>query len=118
MPTDKKYVVPADRAGVVVDFGVKPHSDSALVTFVDPAGRPLEVGSEVHLQGAAEPTLVGYDGQAFLEGLSASNTVRISTSSMTCEATFAFRPKPGEQVTIGPVTCTPTDGEVEEKDAG
>ena len=118
VPTDKKYVVPADRAGVVVDFGVKPHSDSALVTFVDPAGRPLEVGSEVHLQGAAEPTLVGYDGQAFLEGLSASNTVRISTSSMTCEATFAFRPKPGEQVTIGPVTCTPTDGEVEEKDAG
>ncbi len=111
VPADKKYVVPADRAGVMVDFGVKVHSDSALVTFVDPAGRPLEVGSEVRMEGTSEPTLVGYDGQAFLEGLSASNTVRIITSSMTCRATFAFTPKPGEQVTIGPVTCSPTDDE-------
>ena len=119
VPTDKKYVVPADRAGVVVDFGVKAHSDSALVTFVDPAGRPLEVGSEVRLEGTAEPTLVGYDGQAFLEGLSASNTVRITTSSMTCEATFAYQPKPGEQVAIGPVTCTPTsDGTAADEENG
>ncbi len=117
VPTDKKYVVPADRAGVVVDFGVKAHSDSALVTFVDPEGKPLEVGSEVRLEGAAEPTLVGYDGQAFLEGLSASNTVRITTSSMTCEATFAFEPKPGEQVTIGPVTCTPAGDGAPAEDA-
>ncbi len=109
VPTDKKYVVPADRSGVVVDFGVKAHSDSALVTFVDPSGRPLEVGSEVRLRGGGEATLVGYDGQAFLEGLSDSNTVRITTPSATCEATFAFRPKPGEQVRIGPVTCTPVE---------
>ncbi len=118
VPTDKKYVIPADRAGIVVDFGVKAHSDSALVTFVDPSGKPLEVGSEIRLEGASEPTLVGYDGQAFLEGLSASNRVSITTSSMTCTATFAFQPKPGEQVTIGPVTCMPAEGETDPREAG
>ncbi len=104
----KIFVAPADRAGVTVDFGVRPHSAAALVTFVDAAGKPLEVGGEARLEGAAGAFVVGYDGQTWLEGLKAHNRVRIdSGEGKVCEAAFDFTPKPGEQVAIGPVKCLP-----------
>ncbi len=102
---DKTWVVPVNRSGVVVDFGVKTEAAAALVTFTDASGRFIEAGSEVSLEGAAEPFIVGYDGETWLEGLKEKNTVRITTGETTCEATFAYRPRPGEQVRIGPVTC-------------
>ena len=111
VPTDKKYVVPADRAGVTVDFGIKEHTRAALVSFVDASGKPVEVGSEVRLKGASEPQVVGYDGQAYLENLKAHNAVRISGPKGTCAAQFDFAPRPGEQVFIGPVKCTPVSGQ-------
>ncbi len=104
--SDKRFVVPADKAGVTVDFNVKSISDAALVTLTGEDGKPLEVSSEVFVDGHEEPFVVGYDGQAWLEGLKEGrNTVRVSTSSMTCEAAFEFTPKAGEQVHIGPVPC-------------
>jgi outer membrane usher protein len=48
---------------------------------------------------------VGYDGQAFIRKLGDANRVSIETSGGVCSATFAFAPRPGEQVQIGPVAC-------------
>jgi len=110
VPTDKKYVVPADRAGVTVNFGVKEHTRAALVSFVDTAGKPVEVGSEARVEGAKAPQVVGYDGQTYLEDLKAHNVVRISGPKGACAAEFDFTPRPGEQVFIGPVTCRPVQG--------
>ncbi|HHN73516.1 MAG TPA: fimbrial biogenesis outer membrane usher protein, partial [Thermopetrobacter sp.] len=105
IPRTKDFVVPPQRSGVVVDFGIHQASDTALVSLVDAAGRPLPVGAEVRLPGRGEPFLVGYDGQTFLEGLRASNTVEVRWDEGACTASFDFTPKPGEQVFIGPVTC-------------
>ena len=117
IPRDKAFVVPRDRAGVTVDFGIKAHSQAALVTFVDEGGKPLAVGSEVKLQGAEETFVVGYDGEAYLEGLKSANTVIVSDGEKSCKAAFDFAPKPGEQVSIGPVKCTPIAAQAQEDPA-
>ncbi len=110
IPRDKAYVVPPQKSGVVVDFGIKMQASAALVSFVNDKGEPIAVGSEVYPEDAgdgAEPAIVGYDGQAFLENLKAHNRVRIVSDAGTCIAEFDFTPKPGEQVFIGPVPCRP-----------
>ena len=106
IPTVKKVVVPAQRgAGVVIDFKIKPHVAAALVVFKDATGQDIPMGSEVKLKGSKETWLVGYDGQAYLEGLGKINTVTIDTGEATCTATFRYARKDGEQEFIGPVTC-------------
>ncbi len=110
IPRTKAFVVPPQKSGVVVDFGIKMQTAAALVSFVSEDGKPLAVGSEVYQEEAgenAEPAIVGYDGQAFLENLKEHNRVRIVNDEGVCTAAFDFTPKPGEQVFIGPVSCHP-----------
>lgn len=109
IPKTKAIVVPPQRSGVVVDFGVRQVSDAALVTLVDAAGQPLPAGVAVSVPGQNEPFLVGYDGQVYLEGLKAGaeNEVTVDLGEdRACKARFRFTPKPGEMVFIGPVTCS------------
>jgi outer membrane usher protein len=98
-------VIPGDRAGVIVDFGVE-RIAAAVVILVDAAGTPLPVGSVVLLEGAEEQAVVGFDGRTYLTGLASQNriTVRLEDAS-ECTASFAFAPVEGEQVQIGPLTC-------------
>jgi outer membrane usher protein len=51
------------------------------------------------------PFIVGYDGQAFIKGLSRDNEVLIEIGEDTCNAQFGFKPVTGQQVHIGPVAC-------------
>lgn len=97
-------VVPADRAGVIVDFGVAPIA-AAVVTLVDTDGAPLPVGAIATLEDG-EPTVIGYDGQAYVAGLKASNrlTVELENGGQ-CSVTFEYRPVSGQQVKIGPLIC-------------
>ncbi|WP_187640188.1 fimbria/pilus outer membrane usher protein [Bosea sp. F3-2] len=103
---------PADRAGVVVDFGVRSASSAAIVILQDAAGRPLKVGSTGALQpglrgtGAAAPEFtIGYDGRAFIENLAADNEIVVQSETGGCRARFPFTPRENTQVTIGPVRC-------------
>ncbi|EKF17326.1 fimbria/pilus outer membrane usher protein [Nitratireductor pacificus] len=107
IPATTRAVVPASRSGVVVDFGVSKASGTALVAFVDAAGDPLPVSLTGVVVGPAESAfVVGYDGEAYLHGLEAENRVRIELADgRMCEAKFAFRPDPGNQVRIGGVPC-------------
>lgn len=107
IPRTKEYVVPPQRSGVVVDFGISRAGDAALVTLVDAAGKPLPAGYEVFVPGRQEPFLIGYDGQVYLEGLKpdAENEVRVVLENGECHARFRFAPQPGEMVFIGPVAC-------------
>ena len=108
--TDKAYVVPAVRAGVVVNFKTRRFNDAAIVAFVDARGKPLQAGGEVRLEGVEEVFMVGYDGEAFLQGLKKSNTARIRTEEGECVATFSFAPSKDGQTFIGPVKCLPAGG--------
>ncbi|MCR4265402.1 fimbria/pilus outer membrane usher protein [Nitratireductor sp. ZSWI3] len=101
-----EVVVPADRSGAVVRFGVDTDPRAALVTLRDEQGAFLETGSRGRLDGQSEDFVVGYDGQAFVAGLGSHNRIVIDQASRgRCAAEFDFEPRPGVQITIPDVTC-------------
>jgi outer membrane usher protein len=102
--TTRQIVAPADGAGVAVDFDVQSDGGSALVTFKRPDGSPVPVGAEGQLASGGD-FVVGYDGQAFIHSLAASNHVSIQFLDGACKAEFGFTPRRGQQVGIGPVLC-------------
>jgi outer membrane usher protein len=106
VPATREIVVPADRSGVVVKFGVSDAPQAALVTIKDKDGRPLPAGLSGTLQGTDEDFVVGYDGQAYIRGLHARNAIDVSLENGTkCHAEFAYKPQRGEQVVIDDVRC-------------
>jgi len=106
IPSTKEIVVPMEGAGVVVGFGVSQDSRTALVLFVDAAGKAIKTGSMGRLEGATEPFVVGYSGETFLSALGDNNVATIELADgATCRAEFAYRPDPGAQVRIEGVVC-------------
>lgn len=101
-------VVPSDRAGVLVDFGLR-EVRAAVVTLADKRGLPLLLGSRVRLEGGGvAPQMVGYDGQVYLEGLSARNRLTVITpTGADCDAEFAYPPGVSGIPAVGPVICHP-----------
>src|ERR1700730_15912905 len=107
--TTRTIVAPADRAGVIVDFGGRTHTSSALVTFVTADGSFLPAGA-LGKSDAGEEFIVGYDGQTFLKNLAPQNAVVIDTPQGQCRARFAFVARSGEQVVIPKVMCAAPAG--------
>ncbi len=103
--TTRDVVAPADRSGVVVDFRVNTHVHGAVVILKGVDGKFLKVGTQVHLQGQTKRAIVGYDGRTFIKGLSKQNLVTADLDQASCTASFAYRPIPGQQATIGPLVC-------------
>jgi outer membrane usher protein len=97
-------VVPARRSGVSVDFGGGTDS-AALVVLRDTAGAFVKPGSTVRRQGKPTEFIVGYDGEVWIEGLSARNRITVINGAGQCTAEFAYAEIPGEQVYIDGVEC-------------
>jgi len=97
-------VRPADRSGVMVDFGVR-RVAAALLTLHDRTGQPLPLGAVVKVEGAqAEP--VGYDGEAYVTGLKPKNRANVVfRDGTTCRVVFDFKPVKGDIPLIGPLAC-------------
>jgi len=104
--TTQDNLIPADRSGVVVDFGVR-KVEAAVVTLFGADRQPLPVGAEVTLDGTDQQAVVGYDGRVYLTELSPTNavTVALPEAKGTCRASFEYRSVPGTQPEIGPVMC-------------
>jgi outer membrane usher protein len=103
-PTTHDIVAPADRAGVLVSFEVRKETTAALVTFVRPDNSFVPAGAVGHIAGGEE-FIVGYDGQAYIKGLSGTNQADIEFIGGKCHAGFAFAPIAGQQVQISRVEC-------------
>ena len=102
----KALATPTDRAGTLVRFGVTPVR-AALITLVDDAGKPLPLGSLVRLQGAgdAQPVLVGFDGETYLDTLNLQNVLNVETPTGACRVSFDY-PKQSKGIAqIGPLPC-------------
>ncbi|MGI9478505.1 MAG: fimbria/pilus outer membrane usher protein [Hyphomicrobiaceae bacterium] len=106
IPTTKIDAVPADRSGMSVRFDVDTAPKAALVEFRTADGSLIEAGHKGILLRTGEEFVIGYDGQAYIEGLSTNNTVEIAHGGRECRATFAFAPDSSTQVLIGGVTCS------------
>jgi len=104
VPHTRELVAPADRAGVLVRFDVRKETTAALVTFVRPDGGVVPAGAVGRILGGEE-FLVGYDGQAYIKGLSATNEADIEFTDGRCHAGFPFAPVSGQQVQIARVEC-------------
>ena len=65
------------------------------------------------MNGGETSFTIGYDGETYLTGLAATNTVLIKDPKGTpCNASFEFTPDPNAQVRIPDVVCTPADTQV------
>ncbi len=105
VPTTAREVRPQDRSGVVVRFPVHA-SHGAVLRLVDAAGRPLPVGSTATLRATDAAAAVGYDGQAYVEGLSAHNTVAVEQpDGRRCTVAFDYAPAAGDLPVLGPLSC-------------
>lgn len=106
IPSTKEIVVPADRSGVVVDFGVSAEQNAALIAFVGADGAPLRAGLAGRIEGASEAFIVGYGGEAFVQGLAPVNVVVIEDAAgKVCRAEFAYQANRGSQIRIEGVIC-------------
>ena len=100
-------IKPADLTGITARFSVE-QIHSAVVVIHDPQGKPLPAGSRA-LFSDDDVTVVGYDGEVFIQGLEAGeNTLDIIDNGKRCTADFNFTPAPGTLPRIGPYTCHPT----------
>ncbi|MGO9474958.1 MAG: fimbria/pilus outer membrane usher protein [Rhodomicrobium sp.] len=112
MPELKQEVVPAQRGGTSIHFKGNVSPASAVVSFKDDKGEYLPVGSEVWVNGGGTSFAVGYDGETYLTGLAATNTVTAKKPNGTpCNATFDFTPNHSGQVRIPDILCR-SDGPV------
>jgi outer membrane usher protein len=103
-------VRPQDRSGVVLAFPIRA-SRGATLHLVDDGGVPIAVGGEATLAASGLTVPVGYDGQAFVKGLSGHNRVTVRrTDGRTCIADFDFQPQPRVLPSIGPLRCRAQDG--------
>jgi outer membrane usher protein len=80
-------------------------SHGALLRVADEAGTPVPIGSTAtqHVAGAA--VLVGYAGNAYVQGLDLNNEHDVERpDGRRCSVAFDYRPVPGDIPTI-PLTC-------------
>lgn len=106
-------VKPADRAGIVLRMRPAVLSDAALVALVSEEGAALPAGARGRLAtnsaGGEEAFLIGYDGEAYIRGLGARNTVQVDLpDGRRCRADFAFTRQPGRQVRLENIVCRAT----------
>jgi outer membrane usher protein FimD/PapC len=108
VPTTAREVRPQDRSGVVVRFPVHA-SHGAVLRLVDAQGRPLPLGSAATLRATGAtgaPVSVGYDGQAYVEGLGPHNTLAVEQpNGRRCTVAFDYAAAAGDIPVLGPLSC-------------
>lgn len=110
LPIDAKVgatdmaVVPQRYAGVLAHFGITRYR-AASVILLGPTGAPLPAGTRVHQQTPAGDTIVGYDGLAFIENLSAKNRLITDAQGTRCTFDFDYTDTSAPLPTLGPLQC-------------
>ena len=98
---------PTDRAGTLVNFVITPVR-SASVILVDSDNEPLPLGSQVRqLTNTAVPsTIIGFDGEVYLDTLDEHNVLEImNPSGDSCTVSFDYQKQGDEIPLLGPLIC-------------
>lgn len=98
---------PTDRAGVLVAFGITPVR-SASVILTDSDNQPLPLGSQVHQLSNQEvpSTVIGFDGEVYLDTLDERNVLEVTTpSGDICTVSFDYSKQGDEIPLLGPLIC-------------
>ncbi|APD13509.1 fimbria/pilus outer membrane usher protein [Pandoraea pulmonicola] len=103
--TTERRIVPQAGSGVLVRFPVRRYR-AALVTLVDDTGAPLRPGTAVRHVQTGFVTVVGYDGEVFIDTLAPRNTLESRDARQRCRVSFdAASPPEGRIARIGPLAC-------------
>ena len=98
---------PTDRAGILVAFGITPVR-SASVILIDSDGQLLPLGSQVRQLSNQEvpSTVIGFDGEVYLDTLDEHNVLEVTTpSGDRCTVSFDYRKQGDEIPLLGPFIC-------------
>ncbi|MDF1693282.1 MAG: fimbria/pilus outer membrane usher protein [Zhongshania sp.] len=96
--------VPAERAGVRVDFGMR-RVRAVLLTLHDSSGKAIPLGSRV-LQDGNPLAIVGHDGQAYVEDLPTHNPVIVERlGAGNCIVDIVLPEQMDGISAIGPLIC-------------
>jgi outer membrane usher protein len=100
-----REVRPQDRSAVVIKFALK-NNHGALLQLVNEAGTPIAIGSSATLRATGTAVPVGYDGNAYVQGLEPHNELDVvQLDGGQCSVAFDYHPVPGDIPKIGPLTC-------------
>ncbi|WP_150574351.1 fimbria/pilus outer membrane usher protein [Pandoraea aquatica] len=103
--TTERRVAPQSRSGVLVHFPVRRYR-AALVTLVDTSGQPLRPGTSVRHVQSGMVTVVGYDGEVFIDALGPRNTLESRDARQRCRVSFDWTTPPeGRIARVGPLAC-------------
>jgi len=102
----ERYVRPAYRSGVRVNFDIKRVS-AAMVTLLDVKQQPLPPGSEVTVKGMEITALAGWDGEVYFDHLPEGPVEfqSITATGHLCRAHSVYKPVPGTIPSVGPLIC-------------
>jgi outer membrane usher protein len=100
----QRDAVPYYRSGVILPFAVKP-ARGALVTVRLADGEPVPAGATARIEGGAEDFTVGFRGELYLAGLSATNRVRVTWNGSACEFILPFAAGADPLPDLGTFTC-------------
>jgi len=105
IPVLRQSVSPRFKSGVVVDFNVALATRTALITVRDEAGELLPVGAEAQLNDGAA-TVVGYDGQVWLEDVAVNNRLRVKPPGQAeCVVEFTAPEVMSERLVMPDAVC-------------
>jgi outer membrane usher protein len=76
-------VTPPDRSGVLVRFDIA-QTNPAMVVLLDPQGKLVAPGSRVQLPLSGRELLVGFDGEVYLEDVTAEPAIEAVLGGITC----------------------------------
>jgi outer membrane usher protein len=97
--------VPAARGAVKVSFPVRT-GRGALITITLQDGEPAPAGAQVELVGDKQEFYVARRGEAFITGLQAKNTLRVTWKERTCQLQVELPPGEKDDIArVGPLVC-------------
>lgn len=98
-------VVPYYRSGLLVQFPVKTvHGVTFTVKLKD--GAPLPAGAQITVNGQGQPFPVGYDGEAYVTGLTGTARLQANWGDKVCEFSVTVPSNsPDPLPDLGTVVC-------------
>ncbi|MCW5651684.1 MAG: fimbrial biogenesis outer membrane usher protein [Ramlibacter sp.] len=101
----EQIAVPPWRSGVKVRFPVR-SGRAALLKIVLDDGTPAPAGAPLVLVGDPHEFFVARRGEAFITGLQARNTLRLTWNGATCTLSVVMPPgSPDDIARVGPLRC-------------
>ncbi|WP_181373192.1 fimbria/pilus outer membrane usher protein [Massilia glaciei] len=96
--------VPYARSGILLKFPIS-RAYGATMTLRGAQGEPVIAGSMVRVNGSEEEFPVGNDGEVYLTGLVAQNSLKVTWPAGACSVTVPFKTTSDPLPNLGEFIC-------------